>query len=270
MVSEQPPVAERGHVLVAEDNPVNQAVVAQMLRKRGYSADIVSDGRQAVERLLEGSYAAVLMDCQMPELDGYEATGEIRRREGDGPHIPIVAMTAHAMEGDREKCLAAGMDDYVSKPLRSDTLEAALERCIPGAANGAAAAATAAGGNGHGPDAEGAVDRSVLLALSEMSDEDDDLLRDLIELFLEQTPPQLLALRQAAEAADADALREAAHAMRGSSVTLGAGRMTGLCRDLEALGSAGDTGAAAELVSRLEASFLEVSEALEGELAAHR
>ncbi|MBA2794573.1 MAG: response regulator, partial [Thermoleophilaceae bacterium] len=267
MVSEQPPVAERGHVLVAEDNPVNQAVVAQMLRKRGFSADIVSDGRQAVERLLDGSYAAVLMDCQMPELDGYAATGEIRIREGAGRHTPIIAMTAHAMEGDREKCLAAGMDDYVSKPLRADALEAALGRVLDGLDH-PALTPTLANGNGHGPDAGGPVDRSVLIALGEMSDDEDDLLRDLIELFLEQTPPQLLSLREAVEQADANALREAAHALRGSSVTLGAGRMTGLCRDLEALGSAGDTGPAADLVSRLEASFRDVSQALEAELVA--
>jgi two-component system sensor histidine kinase/response regulator len=93
-----------------------------------------------VQALFDGTYSAVFMDCQMPEMEGYEATKEIRRREGDGPHIPIIAMTAHSMKGDRERCLAAGMDDYVSKPLRAEALDAVLARWVP-ATNGDAAGA---------------------------------------------------------------------------------------------------------------------------------
>jgi two-component system sensor histidine kinase/response regulator len=119
-------------ILVAEDNAMNQRVVARMLDKMGYRADVAGNGREAVEALRRIPYAAVLMDCQMPEVDGFEATARIRDRErASGGHTPIIAVTASAMKGDRERCLEAGMDDYLGKPIRRQELEAVLERWIP-------------------------------------------------------------------------------------------------------------------------------------------
>ena len=115
-------------VLVAEDNPVNQVLAVRLLEKCGFRAKIVENGREAVEAVERGIFAAVLMDCQMPELDGYAATRAIRRREGASRRLPVIAMTAHSMTGDREKCLAAGMDDYVSKPIAFDELNQVLHR----------------------------------------------------------------------------------------------------------------------------------------------
>jgi len=115
-------------ILVAEDNPVNQILAARMLERLGYAIELVGDGRQAVAAVKRTRYAAVLMDCQMPELDGYQATEEIRRGERPGEHVPMIAMTANSMPGDREKCLAAGMDDYISKPVRARDLLDTLTR----------------------------------------------------------------------------------------------------------------------------------------------
>jgi len=118
-------------VLVAEDNRVNQKVVTHLLEKQGHRVTIASNGREALEKLLPGGFDAILMDVQMPEMNGLEAARAIRRAERDsGRHIPILAMTAHAMKGDRERCLASGMDGYVSKPIRSQELLDALQRVI--------------------------------------------------------------------------------------------------------------------------------------------
>jgi CheY-like chemotaxis protein len=118
-------------ILVVEDSPVNRLVAVRVLERRGYHVHVVNDGREALQALATQRYDAVLMDCQMPDIDGYEATRELRRRErGTSLHTPVIAMTAHAMTGDRERCIAAGMDDYVTKPVRSQTLTDVLERWI--------------------------------------------------------------------------------------------------------------------------------------------
>jgi len=113
-------------VLVVEDNSVNQRVAAMMVENLGYRAEIAGNGQVALEALAEQRYAAVLMDCEMPVMDGFAATAAIRAREGEARHTPIIALTAYAMRGDRERCLAAGMDDYLAKPVRANDLAAAL------------------------------------------------------------------------------------------------------------------------------------------------
>ena len=119
---------ERLSILVVEDNPVNQKVAVRMLEKRGHHVDVASNGREALEAIDRERVDLVLMDVQMPDMDGFEATGHIRDKEkGNGGHIPIIAMTAHAMKGDRERCLAAGMDDYIPKPIREAALFSAIQ-----------------------------------------------------------------------------------------------------------------------------------------------
>ena len=126
-----PPEAPRAAVLVAEDNAVNQVVARRMLERLGCQVDVVADGAEVIERLATTPYDIVFMDCQMPVMDGYEATATIRRSGGSGARIPIVAMTASALAEDRQRCLAAGMDDHVAKPIRAAQLTAVLDRFVP-------------------------------------------------------------------------------------------------------------------------------------------
>jgi CheY-like chemotaxis protein len=264
----------RAHVLVAEDNAVNQKVAVRMLERLGYRADVAADGLEALEALSRIRYAAVLMDVQMPEMDGYEATAEIRRREaeGEGRHTPVIAMTANALEGDREKALEAGMDDYVPKPVKPEELEAVLERWISKPDEDKAAVSAAGDGSATGEDTEEyPLDRSVLARLSELQEEGEpDILRELIELFLTDVPPQLVALRKAMEAGDAHSVGRIAHTLKGSSGNMGATRMTAICSDLEDVGASGDLSAAPELLERLEEESRRVRMALEAKIARSR
>ena len=171
-------------------------------------------------------YALVFMDCQMPEMDGYAATMAIRSREKGTERLPIVAMTAHAMKGDRERCLAAGMDDYLSKPLRPEALDAALERWL----GAPPAASTAADAAADDDPFDALVDEARMRVFRVDYPE---IIDQLIELFVESTPPLLEELREAAERGDGEDVRRTAHKLKGSCQNIGAGFMAKLAHDLE-------------------------------------
>ena len=232
-------VADGRTILVVEDNVVNQRVDRRRCsNKRGYRVECASNGREALSMLAVRSYALVFMDCQMPEMDGYAATAAIRSRERGTERLPIVAMTAHAMKGDRERCLAAGMDDYLSKPLRPEELDEALGRVFGGAPT-ADEAARRRGAAGPGP-FEALVDEARMRVFRVDYPE---IVDQLIELFVESTPPLLGELRESAESGDADAVRRSAHKLKGSCQNIGAGFMAKLAADLEVARTA-DAGAA--------------------------
>jgi PAS domain S-box-containing protein len=235
-------------VLVAEDNEVNQKVAVRLLEKLGYRVEVADNGREAVEACERSPYDAVLMDGQMPGMDGFEATRLIREREGDERHTPIIAMTASAMKGDRESFLEAGMDDYVSKPVTPESLEEVLGHWVHGSSSATAAPSPPA--SAPPEDEAGTLDEEVIDALMRI-DEDGTLMDELVETFLRLAPARLAALEKAAEEGTAAPLERAAHSFLGSCGNLGCRRAADLCAQLEVLGRSGSTAGATELVQAL-------------------
>ncbi len=257
----RPPVAAR--VLVAEDNEVNQKVAARILEKLGYRVEVAENGEEALLACARTAYDAVLMDGQMPGMDGFEATRRIREREREsgGPRLPIVAMTASAMKGDRERCLEAGMDDYVSKPVTPEALEAVLRRWVgaPAApAEKAASVALVAGG---------LLDEAIVGSLMSV-DDDGSLMDEVVATFLKIAPVRLSAIRKAARGNPVQ-LERAAHSFLGSCGNLGCRRMADLCARLEVLGRSGSTEGAPDLARDLEDEFAAVRPELEALPARH-
>jgi len=248
-------------VLVVEDTLVNQVVAAKMLARCGYSARIVENGLDALAALDSEDFAAILMDCQMPKLDGYEATQEIRRREMGGARAPIIAMTANSMQGERERCLKVGMDDYLAKPLRKQQLHEALARwaVVPpikpvGAPppQPAAAAATTA-----------LLDETTIGDLENL---DRTMLSHLTALYFTQAAGQMAALGGAIDSGELATVGEVAHKFKGSSYTLGAARVAEILAEIEAAARNGEVGEAQELVAKLRRGLTDTQTALAGRL----
>ena len=242
----------RARILLVEDNEVNQKVAARTLEKLGYRVDISDDGEEAVEAVSRADYAAVVMDIQMPKMDGYEATTEIRRREsaaGDG-RIPIIAMTANALQGDREKALEAGMDDYVAKPVRANELEEALHRWTSIAEPGIEENGVQDVKNGNG---SAVLDPDVLRSLEELEEDGEpSLLAELAGMFLQDADLRIRTLHKAVEENDANSVREASHALKGSSGNLGAWRIQEVCDLLQKTAESEEMCQVPELLRRLE------------------
>ncbi len=240
---------QRRHLLVVEDNPVNQLVALGILETLGYSADTADDGVEAVDRWRERSYDAVLMDVQMPRMDGYAATRAIRELEPTGTRLPVLAMTAAAVEGEREKCLAAGMDDFLTKPVDPDVLGAMLARWLDGAAPAAPAAPKST-------PTDGVLDLGRLEMLRDLDPDNTSYLDRAIGNFVARVPESLHSLRSAVAAADDEALTHSAHRLKGSALNLGLPAVGHLAHELELLGdSGGTTGAAAPLLEHLEVAL---------------
>jgi CheY-like chemotaxis protein/HPt (histidine-containing phosphotransfer) domain-containing protein len=216
---ELPPSSGRT-VLVAEDNPVNLRILALLVERHGHVVAAAASGEEALARLGEGGIDLVFMDCQMPGLDGYEAARRWRRREGDGERVPIVAVTAHAMVGDRDRCMQAGMDDYLTKPLRAETLDSTLARWLDGRRLAAKPAEQLR--------PAGAVDLSVLV-----DDFPPQVARELAERFLEVAADDVESICVAHAAHDAPGVREAAHRTRSGCLAVGARALSEAASRLE-------------------------------------
>jgi CheY-like chemotaxis protein len=257
-----------GRILLAEDNPVNQEVAVGMLESLGCQADVVATGLQAVEALERGSYDVVLMDCQMPEMGGLEATRVIREREAlpssshPPVHTPIIALTAHAMPSDRAQCLAAGMDDYLSKPFTLEALRATLARWL----SPQSAAASPSAERSEPPRLD-SLDRKALDTLRSLrKGGTPDLLHKVLHMYLNTAPQLLHTIRDAVARSDALALQQAAHSLKSSSANVGALQLAAFSKEMEALGKTQSLIQTGSLLAAMEAEYAVVEEALQREL----
>jgi PAS domain S-box-containing protein len=256
----------RARILLVEDNPVNQKVATQMLERLGHLVDVAGNGLEGVAAVRKLPYDIILMDCQMPEMDGYEATAEIRRLEGEARHTPIVAMTANAMQGDRENCLAAGMDDYVSKPIRTPELAATLARWIGWEDDAGAGVAPPV--PAEEPIATDGIDGTILDDIMEVSPSGGTaLVRELVDLFFGEAPTRVEHMRAGIAEADPVRVMRAAHAMKGGGSNIGAVQLATLCGQLERQGKAGALEGAHAVVEAIETELERVRGALERRIA---
>ena len=251
-----PPSRSRiGTILIAEDNEVNQKVLKRQMEELGYCTEIVSNGRQAVAALQLRSFDLVLMDCQMPEMDGFAATEEIRRREGTLRHTPVIALTAHAMLGDRERCLAAGMDDYLPKPVRVRDLSRMLSHWYnlshtregepPSPSPGLALTKPSAMDDAP-------VDLELLL---EVGGGNGTGVEELIEFYLQKASAVIKDLKQCLAVGDFGRLERAAHSLKGSSATCGMRAVVPALRDLEQMGRNQKDEEMEQTIQRIEQEF---------------
>jgi len=239
-------------VLLAEDNQVNQLVATRILEKLGHQVTVVSSGREALLAVQSGKFDLVAMDVQMPEMDGLEATAAIRRWERDaGTHIPIIAMTAHAIKGDRERCLEAGMDGYTSKPIRIKDLEQVISELAPSAST----KRHAAKGDARHP----VIDHHALL---EGFDGSRALLKEMARLFLADYPQRVEEIKESIRRRDATALARAAHALKGSVGNFAAKEASAIAQRLENIGRNGQLDAAGEGCIELESELALVAKEL--------
>jgi len=230
-------------ILVAEDNAINQKVAVRTLEKQGHRVVVAETGTEALDALDAQSFDLILMDVQMPEMDGLEATARLREREkATGRHLPVIAMTAHAMKGDRERCLAAGMDGYVSKPVQGNELIRAIDAVVEGPPPAKPEPAPN-GKHGAGFDREAALARL---------EGDEELLRELVGIFLEDCPRLLQGMREALAQGDATALSRLAHKLKGSAGYLEAAEVCAAAQRLESLKAEAGVVPAGPLLQALE------------------
>ncbi|HYL25794.1 MAG TPA: response regulator [Burkholderiales bacterium] len=257
------PTGARGRILLVEDNVINQQVALGILQIQGYEVTVTNNGKEALDACGQADFDLILMDCHMPEMDGFEATMEIRKREqsSTSKRLPIIALTANAMAQDREECLNAGMDDHLSKPFSMQTMHEMLERWMP------RHAPAQPKGQAALPGAEQAViDRQVLDYLATLrTNGKPELLARTINLYLVESPKLVQKLKQAAAANDAPELARSAHSLKSCSANVGARLLSRYCGDIEASARRADTEEARKMVAKVETEYSRVQSALSAE-----
>jgi two-component system sensor histidine kinase/response regulator len=230
-----PPSSKTLRVLIADDQAINRKLTSRRLERLGFVADSVESGLEALEALSRVPYDLVFMDCHMPQMDGFRATEEIRRREGTARHTPIVALTASAVGPERDRCIAVGMDDYVTKPITDADLNRLLRQWVV--------------------DGRPAIDSATTTVLQQIGEGDENILHEVIDLYFADAPARMDTIRNAIAARDSESLTSAAHALKSSSGNVGATRVCEICGELEVIGRGGVADGADKLLAQLESEY---------------
>jgi len=268
------------HVLVAEDNETNQEVAVGMLQKIGCKITLVGNGQEAVEAVSKHSYDLIFMDCQMPVIDGYQATTAIRRleeKEGLARHTPIIALTANALEGDRERCLSSGMDDYISKPFKQDTIMRIFERWFKKDVTNPPKGTFVEKEKGKqlpeeeleisGKQGSSVIAQDVLDTLRALQQPGKpDILERVITAYLSSSDLLITQLKTETEICDIDAMQIAAHSLKSSSANVGAIQLSEMCKELEMHCRKNTLENEERLVVDIEAEYVKVNTALKKEI----
>jgi signal transduction histidine kinase/DNA-binding NtrC family response regulator/HPt (histidine-containing phosphotransfer) domain-containing protein len=268
---------KEAQILLVEDNEVNRTVTVAMLQELGYRCDVAATGRDAIEAAGRRRYDLILMDCHLPEIDGWEATAQIRAAEGNGQYTRIVALTADAMPGDKERCIAAGMDDYIRKPVRFDELSCILRKWIPQGESrarktGRDSSSAGAGEGGRRSGSRHPVACPSLMGHSEIIDAarieelrqlGNEVLCKTINVFLEEARRQLTAVRDSIGKGDVRSVEKFAHALKGSSYNVGARHVAQRCIELQERARQGSIEGAAEIFEQLQVDFARVRDEFE-------
>jgi CheY-like chemotaxis protein len=280
--AELSPLKLRGRVLLAEDNPVNQEVALGMLEKLGLQVDVADDGAQALEAWQADQHDVILMDCQMPVMDGFEAVGRIRQLEAqrsESTRVPIIAVTANALQGDREICLAAGFDDYLSKPFRASALRALLTRWMNGGGakwveysvvNEYPSSLREDTMASKEPEQELSVlDAKALDTIRALRrpGAPDPLLK-VLRMYLDSSPKLITTIKQAAAGQDSEAIRKAVHALKSASANVGALKLAQLCKEVELAAKTGTLRSEGAQIEAITREYDRVQEAIQHTTAA--
>jgi CheY-like chemotaxis protein len=231
----------RVRILVADDQAVNRKLTLRQLERLGLEVDVAENGRQVLEAMSRVSYDLVFMDCHMPEMDGFEATEEIRKREREGKRTPIIALTASVVGPDRQRCVEAGMDGYLMKPVKEPELLRVLGHWIV--------------------DLRPTIDGAKTTSLLQIGDSD-ELLKEIIGIYFSEAPSRIIGIRTAIASRDSKLLASQAHALRSSSGNVGATRVVELCTQLESMGKAGVMTGAADVLRELQSEYARAESAL--------
>lgn len=265
------PAPARGIVLLVEDNRINQTIMKKMIEHLGYIVRIASDGKEAIKLFQTALFDVILMDCQMPVMDGYKASSQIRQIEDESPqndHIPIIAVTAHAIKGDREKCIASGMDDYISKPFTLEQLGEKLEQWLIAPNPDASFTKAEPNGDADSPPVQqyaspgpSHLDLSMWDNIQALQNgPDDNLLQEVMQNYLSDGQSNLEKLEQSVRDQQAKTVESIAHTFKSSSANVGAVRVASLCKTLESTSHTGDLGQAADLLKLMQTEFVVVKQ----------